>query len=243
MQTNLKAVGRRYIPTSFIRSIQGMVNLTRPQEHECSLCGHVGRFFPFGNPPRRGAACGKCDSKERHRLMALWVAANLDTVNGARVLHFAPERYLEKLFRTPALEYRSADLTPGRADTVLNIEDINLPESSVDLVVCSHVLEHVDDAKALSEMYRILAPGGLALLMFPIVEGWAHTYEDPAHVSAADRTKYYGQFDHVRMFGRDVRDRIANAGFDLSEFIAEEPDVSRYGLGRGLKIFVAAKRL
>ena len=77
--------------------------------------------------------------------------------------------------------------------------------------------------------------------MFPIVEGWDRTYEDPAHASPAARTVYFGQYDHVRMFGRDVRDRIRNAGFSLSEFTAVEPEVARYGLVRGEKLFIATK--
>jgi SAM-dependent methyltransferase len=173
--------------------------------------------------------------------MALWVNANAEVVNGARVLHFAPEPFLEAMFRSRSKRYRSADLDPGAADTVLNIENIDLPDQSVDLVVCSHVLEHVNDVKALREIYRILDRGGRALLMFPIVEGWEHTYENPAHTSPQDRITYFGQVDHVRMYGRDVRDRITGAGFKLSEFTAEEPNVARYGLLRGEKVFVATK--
>ncbi|GAB3230066.1 class I SAM-dependent methyltransferase [Mycolicibacterium hippocampi] len=173
--------------------------------------------------------------------MGLWIDNNSSIVSGARILHFAPEPSVASLCKSHSSEYHSADLTPGRADTVLNIESIELPDESVDVVVCSHVLEHVDDVRALDEIYRILTPGGRALLMFPIVEGWEHTYENPAHTSRADRTKYFGQFNHLRMFGRDVRDRITNAGFALAEFTAEEPEVARYGLIRGEKLFVATK--
>lgn len=178
---------------------------------------------------------------ERHRLLGLWVDAHADAVDGTSILHFAPEPVLSKLFGSRSCAYRSADLNPQAADTVLNIEAIDLPDESIDLIVCSHVLEHVDDAKALREMRRILKPGGKALLMFPVVEGWDQTYEEPAHISSAARTLYFGQDDHVRMFGRDVRTRIRDAGFDLTEFTAEEPWVARHGLVRGDKVFVAAK--
>lgn len=173
--------------------------------------------------------------------MALWVDSNAGSVNGSRVLHFAPEPFLDSLFRGRSGTYCSADLDPSAADSVLDIEKIDLPDECVDLVVCSHVLEHVDDKVALKEIHRILSPRGLALLMFPIVEGWEHTYEDSTHISPADRAIYFGQFDHLRMYGRDVRERIRRAGFSLAEFTAEEPAVSRHGLMRGEKVFVAFK--
>lgn len=221
--------------------LRAIKNLAKADRHECNLCGHSGRFWPIGRPPRASAVCPVCHSKERHRLIGLWLSANAETIDETRVLHFAPEPILEKLFRVRSSKYLSADIAPGAADTVLNIEALDLPDESIDLVVCFHVLEHVDDAKALHEIHRILDVKGRALLMFPIVEGWDSTYEDPAHTSAADRARYFGQHDHVRMFGRDVRDRIRNAGFELAEFTAEEPSVSRYGLWRGEKVFIATK--
>jgi SAM-dependent methyltransferase len=222
--------------TSYVRMARGKV-------HECNLCGYKGRFRPFGDPPRPGARCARCGAMERHRLVGMWVEKNPQTDERARLLHFAPEAVLKRLFRDKAAEYRSGDLTPGAADLVVNIEAIDLPDESIDLVICSHVLEHVDDHKALREIYRILVPGGQALLMFPIVEGWDRTYEDDRVQSHGERTLHFGQWDHVRMFGRDVRDRIKAEGFELSELTAEEPEVSRYGLVRGEKLFVAVKAL
>lgn len=233
---------RKYVPQSVtnLRKLQRAVrNVCQLEQHECNLCGFSGKFFPFGHPPRNGASCSRCNSLERHRLVGLWADAN--TINGARILHFAPELPLTRIFKRSHDLYRTADLNPDAADTVLNIEEIALPDESVDLIICSHVLEHVDDAKALHEMHRILTRGGRAVFMFPIIEGWAHTYENPAHASHADRTKHFGQWDHVRYYGRDVRDRITRAGFSLTEFTAEEPEVSRYGLSRGEKVFVATK--
>jgi len=218
--------------------VRAAVNATRPVHGECNLCGYRGRFWPFGDPPRPGVACGNCDSLERHRLVGLWLGSN--PVEGLEVLHFAAEPGLSRLFEAVPTRYRTADLAPGY-DLVLNIEDIDLSDESIDLVVCSHVLEHVDDSKALSEIRRILRPGGRVLLMFPIVEGWENTYENPAHTQPEDRAKYFGQSDHVRYYGRNVRGRITDAGFHISEFTAEEPGVSLYRLSRGEKIFIATK--
>ncbi len=227
-----KPIGHRQL------QIRAAVNATRSIHGDCNLCGYGGRFWPFGDPPRPGVACGNCGSLERHRLVGLWLNAN--PVDELGVLHFAPEPSLSRLFQARSAEYRTADLAPGY-DLAVDIEDIDLPDESTDLVVCSHVLEHVDDYKALSELRRILTPGGRALLLFPIVEGWENTYENPAHTEPGDRTKYFGQSDHVRYYGRNVRGRITAAGFQLSEFTAEEPMVSRYRLSRGEKIFVATK--
>ena len=138
--------------------------------------------------------------------------------------------------------YESADIAPGRADRVLNIEAIAMPDASYDCVLCSHVLEHVDDAKALSEIFRVLKPGGVALIMLPVIEGWAHTYENPQVTTPEERKRHYGQADHVRYYGADVRERIGAAGFALEEFTAEGPDVLTYALQRGEKVFIATKR-
>ncbi|MCK0173771.1 class I SAM-dependent methyltransferase [Mycolicibacterium sp. F2034L] len=240
----LKARIRKYAAgqTSNRRLLAGAIrNLNRPHIRECNLCGYRGKFWPFGDPPRPGAVCGNCKSVERHRLVGLWLKENPGVVEGKRLLHFAPEKGLAAIFKTRTDRYRSADLNPHAADTVLNIENIELPDDSVDVVVASHVLEHVDDSKALNEIHRILVKDGIALLMFPVVEGWDRTYENSQHTSDADRTTYFGQFDHVRMYGRDVRDRITTAGFALEEFTAVEPSVARYGLVRGEKIFIAKK--
>jgi SAM-dependent methyltransferase len=207
----------------------------------CSVCGYQGRFQAAGRPRRIDARCPKCGSAERYRLLALWLDRHGAFLKNADTLHFAPEAGLAKLLKTRVGRYRSADIQPGRADMVLNIEAIGAPDASFDCVVCSHVLEHVDDAKALAEVYRVLKPGGIALIMLPVIEGWAKTYENAAAKSPQERMRHYGQWDHVRYYGADVRDRIRAAGFALEEFTAEGPDVLTYALQRGEKVFVARK--
>ena len=106
----------------------------------------------------------------------------------------------------------AANRAASRAMRVLDIQAIAVPDASYDCVVCSHVLEHADDAKALCEIYRVLKPGGVALIMLPVIEGWATTYENPAVTSPEDRKKrHYGQADHVRYYGADMRNRIMGA--------------------------------
>jgi len=207
----------------------------------CNVCGYRGRFQAAGKPRRIDARCPQCGSAERYRLLTLWLDRDGGFLKGAHVLHFAPEAGLASMLKSRVGRYESGDIAPGKADRVLNIEAIAAPDASYDCVVCSHVLEHVDDKKALAEIYRVLKPGGVALIMLPVIEGWAKTYENPALVSSEDRKRHYGQSDHVRYYGADVRDLIRAHGFALTEFTAEGPDVLTYALQRGEKVFIARK--
>jgi SAM-dependent methyltransferase len=207
----------------------------------CPICSFEGHFLAEGFPVRLDCLCPSCESVERHRLFKLWLDINGDKVANRRVLHFAPEAAVSRFVQQKASTYVTADIRPGAADIVLNLHSLNLPDQSYDFVICSHVLEHVDDRKALSELFRAITPGGMLVLMFPIVEGWDQTYENSSVQSSAARLLHFGQKDHVRYFGRDVRNRISAAGFCLQEFAAIEPLVHRHGLLRGEKIFLATK--
>lgn len=208
----------------------------------CNLCGYQGRFVAFGLPPRYDAKCRACGSVDRQRLVAL-ADAEHHLFEGKSVLHFAAEGVLTDYVkaRNPA-KYTTADYIRKDADLNLNIEKIDLPDASYEVVLCSHVLEHVDDRAALREIHRILAPRGLLVLLVPICEAWAATYENPAVTDPAERELHFGQHDHVRYYGRDVRERIQSAGFELSEFQAVEPLVSRHGLMRGDTVFLCQKK-
>ncbi|MGE3149535.1 MAG: class I SAM-dependent methyltransferase [Pseudorhodoplanes sp.] len=120
--------------------------------------------------------------------------------------------------------------------------DIDLPDNSFDVVYCSHVLEHVDEARAIPELYRIVRPGGTLLAMVPLIEGWDQSFiDDSKTTSEADRTLYFNQEDHIRFYGKDFRKRLEQPGFRVEEFTAVEPDVSRHALIRGEKVFVCRK--
>jgi SAM-dependent methyltransferase len=214
------------------------------QPRECPLCGYRGLFEAMGHPPRYDAICRGCDSRERHRLIGLLLAAQPDLGRGARLIHFAPETLFEGELRRRAREYRTADLFRPGCDLKLDIESMDLPNGSVDLFVVNHVLEHVDYRKALAELFRCLSPGGRALLTMPIVEGWPTTYENPAVAFGDDdrmRILHFGWPDHLRFFGADIRARMAEAGFAIDEFKATGEETVRYGLVRGETVFIAGK--
>lgn len=222
-----------------LRTVLGAIRAyDRAPPATCPACGYAGKFASSGLTNRARSRCPQCGSHERHRLFVL---AGLD-FGEKSVLHFAPEPVIRRWIRSqhPA-RYKTADIEQGRADLVLNIESIDLPSDSYDRVVCSHVLEHVDDSKAISELYRIVAPGGQLIAMVPIIDGWDTTYEDPAITDPAEREAHFAQHDHVRYYGSDFRDRLRAGGFDVSEVTAGGADSVRYALTRGGKVFVATK--
>jgi SAM-dependent methyltransferase len=137
-------------------------------------------------------------------------------VREGRVLHIAPERYVAaRIWQNAPLSYVQGDLRP-RKPRVQTIDacDIALADASVDVVICNHVLEHVeDDARALAEIHRVLAPGGVAVLQTPYSAFLRRGLSDEAINTPELRAEYYGQFDHVRVYGRDLPDVISAAGF------------------------------
>lgn len=205
----------------------------------CPICGYEGPFQPF--KARAGVQCPRCESLERHRLLKL-MFDRLDVLpKDCRLLHFAPEMAVTKFVRPLCREYVTADLMAKGVDLALDIENIDLEDCRFDALICSHVLEHVDDAAALRELYRILSHGGIAILAVPVVEGWDTTYEDPAITDEAGRLKHFGQKDHLRHYGRDFRQRVLAAGFELEEFVAEGADAAAYGLMPGARVFLARR--
>lgn len=208
---------------------------------ECSLCGYEGNFLGYGYPYVCDVYCPKCGSLERHRLLAI-ADAERNFFQNKDVLHFAPEAPVRRLIegRKP-LSYTTADLYAQGVDRKENIEALTIADSAYDVIVCLHVLEHVNDKAAIPELYRVLRPNGLLIAMFPIVEGWDQTFEDPTKSTPTDRLLYFGQHDHARFFGRDARTRLAAPGFAVTEITALEPNVSRFGLTRGEKIFLCRR--
>jgi SAM-dependent methyltransferase len=161
-----------------------------------------------------------------------------------RVLHFAPESSLEGRFREhPNLDYVSMDLHGRGAMVRGDITDIDAPDDSFDFILCSHVLEHVpDDRKAMRELVRVLRPDGRAVVVVPIKRD--DTYEDPSITDPHERDRIFGR-DHVRICGRDYRDRLSAAGFAVQEIDYAEglaPEVlTRYGLHTGEPFYLCVK--
>jgi SAM-dependent methyltransferase len=217
---------------------------TLAYSRSCGMCGYHGPMAPYGYPFMwTGPHCPSCRSQPRHRLLSLWASRNEERIRGKAVLHFAPETLIEKAIRPLAQTYVTADAREGAGDLVLDIENIDQPSASFDIVIASHVLEHVDDHAALKEIHRILRPKGFALLLFPVVDSWPETYEPPGakDFTAGQKLLHFGSTEHVRFYGADVVDRITQAGFLVSTFVATEPDVRKFGLARGETLYIATR--
>ena len=230
------------MPDDFLSYINRNIALLRGQyPRECPICGYSGFFRAHGFPPRLDAQCSNCGSLERHRLFFLHCIRNGSLDGCDTLLHFAPEPILKDILRDRVKNYVTADIKMNDVDRKLDIENIDIASGQIDAVVCIHVLEHVDDVKALNELFRILKPGGRLYCMVPIVEGWTKTYENSSVTDDDQRTLHFGQHDHLRFYGKDFRERIAEAGFFLDEFTAFGEAAVKYRLLRGDKVFVCRK--
>jgi SAM-dependent methyltransferase len=202
---------------------------------ECPVCNKgARRWVSLGFPNR---LCPHCSSADRQRLMILYLQDELGIVaKPLRMLHFAAEYcYFRRFRRMPNVAYIAADLDPPRGAVRMDITNIALDSDSVDVVICSHVLEHVqEDVQAMRELRRVLRPGGTALIMGPVDYARPSTYEDPTIVTPEARLAAFNQNDHVRIYGADFDDRLREAGFtvDANRYARSLPDavIERHGL-------------
>ncbi len=206
----------------------------------CPVCERSARKFrSFGaiaGGEREDAQCPWCNTLERHRLVVAFMREKTDLSDSGqkRLLHIAPEPCLEKILRNAAGPgYLSGDLLNDSAMEKMDITQIHHPENSFDVIYCSHVLEHVpDDRLAMREFYRVLKPGGWAILNVPVTA--ETTFEDPSIEDPAERERLFGQFDHVRKYGPDYQDRLTEAGFLVTRFekqdFLSEAELVRLGL-------------
>lgn len=195
-------------------------HLYKGNQVECPCCGgQFSQFLPFGYKTKRlNAQCPQCNALERHRLLWLYLQRETALFQGNqkfKVLHVAPETCFEQAFRRTAnVDYLSIDLESPRAMRRMDLTNLQLEDNRFDLIFCVHVLEHIPDAtKAMNEMHRVLKPGGMGIILVPIDKSLAMTFEDPAIVTPEDRTRYYGQYDHVRQYGLDYPEKLSAAGF------------------------------
>ncbi len=180
------------------------------------------KFLPYGRVnSRENALCPDSLSLERHRLMWLYLKEKTDFFTAKhKVLHIAPEQCFLKPFEAlHGNNYITADIESPLAKVKMDVHQIPFDDNTFDVAFCNHVMEHVqDDIKAMREIYRVLKPGGWAIIQipfFPPVK--AATFEDDTITDSLAREKVFGQDDHVRLYGLDYPRRLEQAGFKVTE--------------------------
>jgi SAM-dependent methyltransferase len=195
--------------------------LRYPKNVECNICGWSGRHFASDcwHPQ---TVCWKCRSLVRHRLLvdALNHIEGLklaDLAVGKRILHFAPEQLTTPLFKPNAASYKTADFMRDDVDAQLDLTNMpSQPDGSVDLLICCDVLEHVPDhIQGMREIFRVLAPGGTAILTVPQQDNLEKTESDPTLTDPQEKLRRFGQEDHVRIFGNDMVSLLEGVGLTV----------------------------
>lgn len=208
---------------------------------ECPICGiHLKRFIRLKKhtPPIPGNLCPRCRSKERHRLLWLFLKHHTDffNANAKTILHVAPEPcFRERMESMRHVRYIVSDFESPLPQHHIDITNIALADESVDIILCNNVLEHIpDDQRAMRELARILKKGGWGIINVPLDSNRQTTFEDASIVTSAGRRRLYKQEDHVRIYGRDYPARLRESGFQVQEidYYAElgEGLATRYAL-------------
>ncbi|WP_462252000.1 class I SAM-dependent methyltransferase [Ekhidna sp.] len=236
----LRHVPRKYLQLFSHIAMRIMAVFYRGDTVECPVCeSHFRKFLPYGRiSSRSNALCPNCLALERHRLIWLYLKRKTDFfTKEAKMLHIAPELcFMDRFEALDNLEYITADIESPLAKVKMDIHEIPFEDNSIDIIFCNHVLEHVyDDIQALSEMKRVLKPGGWAILQVPFFHPLPETtYEDKSITDPKEREKAFGQDDHVRMYGEDYAERLRGTGFNVvEERLIEElsdQEISRYAL-------------
>lgn len=187
-------------------------------------------------------------SLERHRL--LWLYLNNSTnffTSELKVLHFAPEQaFYQRFKKMQNLEYITTDLNSPLADVKADICNLPFGDNEFDVIFCNHVLEHIpDDTRAMQELYRIMKPGGYGIFQIPQDLSRETTFEDNTIVDKKERAKIFGQYDHVRIYGRDYFEKLRSIGFNVNEVdytsTLSNEDFDRYRLAKNEIIPVVSK--
>lgn len=241
---NLFIVAQEYA-RGFLRN-PGQFLKHRPSR-TCPVCKFTGRFLDVG--PRPEARCPNCSSKERDRIMGLYLQKNAIRMDDKAILHFSAERpFFRRWKNFPG--YVAGDVKRSKvANAIVDITDIQFADGHFDYLICHHVLEHVpDDAKGMRECYRVLKSGGTAFFSVPLDMEREQTWEPPPGMPKEEIERICG-WDHVRLYGRDFKAKLEAVGFKVGEisFTPEEAErfrlAERHGLAlQGLdKIFVCTK--
>ncbi|MCC1483250.1 class I SAM-dependent methyltransferase [Winogradskyella immobilis] len=216
-------------------------------------------FLPYGYGNQRNNVLSPSTlSLERHRLLWLYLQKETDffktdtlpalsVTKKLKVLHFAPEQAFYKRFKKlKHLDYITTDLNSPLADVKADICDLPFKDNEFDIILCNHVLEHIpDDTKAMQELFRVLKSGGMGIFQIPQDLSRETTFEDDSITDKKERARIFGQYDHVRVYGRDYFHKLRSIGFRVEEVdytsAFSEEETQKYCLAKGEIIPVVYK--
>ena len=206
-------------------------------------------FLPYGyNNLRKNALSPSTFSLERHRLLWLYLKNETGVFSKKiKLLHFAPEQAFYKSFKKLSnIQYDTIDINSPLAKIRADICDLPIKDNTYDFILCNHVLEHIlDDNKAISELYRVLKKDGVGIFQVPIDMKKEFTFQDDSITDKKERNKIFGQYDHVRVYGKDYFTKLKNAGFKVKEIDytknLSKDEIYRFSIVKGEIIPVCTK--
>lgn len=217
----------------------------------CPVCGFwASKFGLSPNGERENVRCPRCNSLERHRAQWLFGLSNIITLKSSdekRILCFSHDFCYSRLFLKNYKYYFTAEYVKNSySDYIVDIQNTGIEDCSFDFIVCNHILEHVeDDRKAISEIYRLLKPNGVAFLQVPMDDKLDKTIEDPSITDPEERRKLFGQTDHLRMYGWDISERLSDCGFEVDTIRFWEKtdpvEIEKYSIKEKEPVFICRK--
>ncbi|MBN2174964.1 MAG: methyltransferase domain-containing protein [Bacteroidales bacterium] len=255
---------KKIFPVALLRFGKRLVRKTRyyGNKCQCPVCNSslngwkpTGYDFPVIREMQivgsgyRLALCPVCGASDRIRLLYFFLKNKTEILKKSlKLLHIAPNEAIKRVLRTNQnLDYLSADINPDMVMEQMDITGIQYPDDTFDAIICNHVLEHIpEDRKAMKELYRVLKPGGWAILQVPFSKISQETFEVPEITKPEDREKYFGQNDHVRIYGLDYPNRLKQAGFRVEQYKWTEDENfinpgNQFGLNPDEIVFFATK--
>ena len=208
------------------------------------------KFLPYGYQKiRKNVLAPGTFSLERHRLFWIYLKNETDFFSATKkkVLHFAPEQAFYNQFKKiKKIDYTTTDLVSPLADVKADICNLPFKDNEFDYIFCNHVLEHIpDDNQAMSELFRVLAPNGIGIFQIPQDLSREFTFEDDSIADPKERAKIFGQYDHVRVYGRDYFDKLREIGFNVTAIDytkkLTKKEIDKYRLAQGELIPVCRK--
>lgn len=236
---------KKYLPFFLLIFLQKFFIILRVITYKsstlyCIFCKKNCKGYHVGLFPNFELACSSCHSLGRHRHLSIFLESlKLDFL---KIIHFSAEKQIKEIInKKKPYKYLCVNKYPNESEIFCDIENIHFNENYFDIVICSHVLEHVNYEVAISELSKILKKNGIALLMFPIIYQWEETYSNSDIVTKKLRELHFGQFDHLHLFGKDIEKKLIENNFSINKIISYGEDSIKNGIKCGEILYVAKK--